>query len=128
MSKEELLKPRYKVIADYPRSAWRVGRIIEGYFLNDLLKSEVDMRKYPHLFKKLEWWEEITVMDLPDYIKWTSPGQNNSSSFFRVNNWYSSPNSFDIAGCDVDGGRLFIKECQPATEQEYNDYINSVKP
>ena len=28
MSTEELLKPRYKVIADYPGSLWEVGTII----------------------------------------------------------------------------------------------------
>lgn len=129
---EELLAPRYKVIADSLDTQFEVGDIIHGerqlLVFNTLTKesNSKPISNYPHLFKKLEWHEERTIMDLPDYIKWKASGDI-EFTIFKVNNWYSSPNSFDIAGCDVDGGRLFIKDCQPATESEYNQYIASKK-
>lgn len=46
----ELLKPRYKVIADYPGSPFPVG-----FIMKDDCES---WSKYPANFRKLEWWEE----------------------------------------------------------------------
>lgn len=65
MTPEELMKPRYKVIGDYPFSCLRVGYIITEPIpiINQQAlqggKSEFDfIEKYPDVFKKLEWWEE----------------------------------------------------------------------
>lgn len=73
MTVEDLLKPRYKVIADFPMSICKVGEIlepqgkyfpvIEGGYWN------IEIYKYPHLFKKLEWWEEREESDMPEYVK-----------------------------------------------------------
>ena len=69
MTTEKLLKPRYKVIADYPSNCVNVVTI---YYLQDgiahtnyelfvktkeglFLKHELD--DYPHLFQLLQWWE-----------------------------------------------------------------------
>lgn len=135
----DLLKPRCMVAEDYPENPFEIGMIL----IQDkdtvgevwVLESEVglikqdrnffygDILKYPKIFKPLHWWQERNIIDLPDYIKWTSPGQD-LISFFKVNNWYSSPNSSDIIGCYVaDYGRLFIKDCQPANKEEYDQYI-----
>lgn len=68
MTVEELLKPRYKVIADYPKSIYKIGDILRvGGHSEDLLycdHSGPRMRDYPHLFRKLEWWEERTLDDM----------------------------------------------------------------
>jgi hypothetical protein len=82
LSKEELLKPRYKVVAGYPDSKFQVGQIIQF----ELLKTGdwvyqwaghdgiyeigiLEFAEYPHLFKKLEWWEDRKIEDLPEYVR-----------------------------------------------------------
>lgn len=82
MKAKELLKPRYKVIADYPNSEHEIGEII---VLNEnrqvtkepfarllqepiiFLESDID-KSFPHIFKKLEWWEEREEKDMPSKI------------------------------------------------------------
>jgi hypothetical protein len=73
---EMLMKPRFKVTADYPYNPHQIGEVIEftdngrailtvtnewvdGENINmaNYATSEVFL-KYPHLFKKLEWWED----------------------------------------------------------------------
>jgi hypothetical protein len=73
MTPEQLMQPRYKVIADYPKSIHPVGTIIDaGWQSEDLLYCDWDgprCRDFPHLFKKLEWWEEREEKDMPEYVK-----------------------------------------------------------
>lgn len=74
MTTEELLRPRFEVIADYPKLSYNVGRILTPvkdnsniYDCTDAPSSEVISypEKYPHLFKKLNWWEHRKVEDMP---------------------------------------------------------------
>jgi hypothetical protein len=72
LSKEELLKPRYKVIADYPLSEYKVGFIIQGTGFTKPWKDNFKTffyEDYPNIFKKLEWWEERKIEDLPEYVR-----------------------------------------------------------
>lgn len=66
MTKEELLKPRYKVIADYPQSIWKEGQILP-YFPEPYAKENIE--KFPKVFRKMNWWEERKAEDMPEYIK-----------------------------------------------------------
>lgn len=76
LSKEQLIAPRYKVIADYPKSLYPVGTIIRADGQSeDLLYCDWEgprCRDYPHLFRKLEWWEERVVSEMPKYVKFKS--------------------------------------------------------
>ena len=81
----DLLKPRYKVIADYPGNAYKLGDIIT--FVQDgcselianyssvngdrtrLMVAKKEFDKSPHLFKKLHWADERPVEQMPMYIK-----------------------------------------------------------
>lgn len=63
MTREELMKPRFSVIADYPGLSYNVGDIIE-VLTNDNY-GIIDMVEYPHLFKKLKWWESRRIEDMP---------------------------------------------------------------
>lgn len=75
---EELLKVRYKQIADYPEALFHEGDIIKvselvanHRYLKDSVKHIYDEKfldQYPHLFKKLQWWQERKIEDLPEYI------------------------------------------------------------
>lgn len=77
MKAEELMKPRYEVIADYPFNPYQIGDKVENIsntsvFLyarindTDHLSSDIDFfDKYPHLFRKLNWWENRKAEDMP---------------------------------------------------------------
>ena len=95
MTKEELLKPRYKVIADYPQHYFKGEdkdneyKFIEGDILaygkvnNSMtyrrigrcgymsvgIPCESNPELYPKIFRKLEWWEEREEKDMPEYVK-----------------------------------------------------------
>jgi hypothetical protein len=69
MTPEELMKPRYKVIADYPGSTSPVGEIIELPSLKWIYNEnepcgEDYFNAWPRIFKKLEWWEGRTLDEL----------------------------------------------------------------
>lgn len=100
MSLADLMKPRWKVIADYPGNQRYVGEIIDG-LPNPLDEQELErqMALYPHLFKKLEWWEERKPEELPQYFR-------NSNGVHRAEKplWMYAQHN------------IWIK---PATEEEY---------
>lgn len=80
MTPENLLKPRYKVIADYPGSRYKIDRIIsEREGLKDY-DAPNDFDKYPAIFKLIEWWEERKEEDMPDYVKWNEVGYMGSKN------------------------------------------------
>lgn len=133
MKVEELLKPRYKVIAPWPDADYEVGDIIQltdgGGECDEFYSTDEDGKflewerfylTFPHLFKKLEWHEERSKNDMPKYIRWTHPATK-EVSFFEVFQWLS--NSAGVYVADIREYHLFIKDFLPATEQEYNDYL-----
>lgn len=59
----ELLIPRFQLIADYPANNREIGSISKegaaaSYF-----------RKFPAVFKELEWFEKRTIDEMPQYLK-----------------------------------------------------------
>lgn len=128
LKSEELLKPRYKVIADYPDSILSVGDIFETYdngikYVTQL--SKVDVKEYPHLFKPLEWHEDRKPEDMPEYVKDIGDGE-----IFRVDK-YELPKKIQV----IRNGKSFhpdspthfvsIEHFHPATKEEWDNYINS---
>lgn len=82
MAMEEFFTNRYKVIAPYPSCPFKVGTILHEFMRNtsthktwyyaETENNEVYVEKinYPHIFKKLEWWEGRTRNDsMPFYMK-----------------------------------------------------------
>jgi len=69
MTAEELLKPRFEVIAEYPNTPFSIGDVItfDGivYGCNQPQKFERHPQDYPHLFRKLNWWEHRKIEDMP---------------------------------------------------------------
>ena len=124
MTKEQLLMPRYKVIADYPDSDFNVGEILDrdwGWDGNDEEGFKKSISMYPHLFRKLEWWEERKIDDI-GYILVNSDfhygiakpikilGDAWGNDIVRLDGW-----KFDVQ----------LKYCSPATEEEYLTFKNS---
>lgn len=120
MTNKELLKPRWKVIADYPKSVFNVGDIIinnssqdeyEYISWEDYGKDTYCPNEYPAIFKKLEWWEERELEDLPEYIK-SKAGKYIS----RVESYWIEDKRAVICG---DYQAVWLQYFEPATEEEY---------
>ena len=139
MTKEELLKPRYKVIADFPLSSCSIGQILsvenEGDFIAVIHGGawKTDISRYPHLFRKLEWWEEREEKDMPEYLKFSE--EKEDVAIWEVESWNKNvagvfyPKSKDENGNDfLSIEWYFYKQTsKPATKEEYISYINKNK-
>lgn len=129
----ELLKPRYKVIADYPGSPFWVGSIlifiprfmhrvdgnIESTTYSDVFRRgnhfilADEIKEYPHLFNPLEWYEDRKPEEMPGYVK---------DKFNQVH----KVTSVERIGANLEKGfYAHWKNVQPATLAEYTQYINS---
>lgn len=140
MSKEELLMPRYEVIADYPNSPFKIGQIIyptkagnDGFIDMMYIKIESllsanwgNPAKYPHLFKPLPWYTHRAVEDMPEYIKVRNSSFNCIS---KIDEWITDREG-DHWCVFMDkkkkGAQAFGWDCEPATLAEYEAF-NSLK-
>lgn len=133
MTTEELMKPRYKVIADWPnRKDFNVGQIITvgeawnpGYLMysiedcqgkREYLQDFFD--QYPHLFQRLEWWHDRE--EVPQYVKFIA----NKSKVAKLLKLYHR----DMVDIEHDGKTIDCLDMElflPATLEEYNNYIKS---
>lgn len=118
-STEHLLKPRYKVIADFPGikdySMW-VGQIIDADFHRNNLDNIELLDTYPHLFQKLEWWQERKLEEMPEYI------YVNERLITKVRKHHTQ--RYDEFESQDTKYNYAYGICLPATAQQYNDYIN----
>lgn len=116
MTKEELMKPRYEVIADYPGNDLIIGVVFEPN--SDW--GEPYLNKYPHLFRKLHWWEHRKPEEMPSYlIRKRPPHQVYKIGELRLD-----------MGCFMIDGYNFPESLslyEPATETEYANYITQTK-
>jgi len=129
----DLLAPRYKLIADYPHSIFTVGQILNlenknGFWrytwaTNDGMDYEPEslFTEYPNIFKRLEWWEDRYLEDLPEYIIGRKRGND---VYLKVDKWFFD----DVCGYWQTIKDNFTFSCPyatPITEQEYITYINN---
>lgn len=80
MTAKELLTPRFEVMETYPNSKFKKGDLLERIpnATNDwynhnksLIDAEIlleDIEVYPHLFRKLNWWEKRTKEQMPSKL------------------------------------------------------------
>ena len=71
MTNEELLLPRFEVVADYPESFFKIGQVIQQEEVDEgqLLYDMDFFLRYSHLFRKMGWWEKRDIKDMPEYVK-----------------------------------------------------------
>jgi hypothetical protein len=128
MKENELLKPRFEVIADYPNNQFgKIGTILDRNWAeypndNENEKPIWRISDFPNLFRKLQWWEKRTREELPTFIKSATKVVKPKWEFiewagkeyWQANKDNGLPITFYF---DLD---LF----EPATEAEYNEFIN----
>jgi len=133
VNKIDLMIPRYKVIADWPESIFKIGEVLvcvvdgeEGNqyaFGDNQYYENLYPHLYPHLFKPLQWWEEREEKDMPEYVKQVKGDKVfkllDSSQNGRL--WHDD-NEMELAHLLRHGNHYL-----PATLEEYNEYINNKK-
>jgi hypothetical protein len=153
MSIEELLKPRYKVIADYPfRDHFLLSEIIElnefdgrNHLSKDMQEwfvikpklngtgspmswYESNFNKYPHLFKRLEWWEERDEKDMPEYVK-----HKIDAEVYKLKKQAETTPSdaYCVKRASIESESYYqwlsLYDLLPATYEEYEQYLQSQK-
>ena len=80
MTAKELMIPRFEVIETYPKSKFKKGDILERIpnATNDwynadksLINADIlieEIKQYPHLFRKMNWWEKRTAEQMPKKV------------------------------------------------------------
>lgn len=146
MTTEELMKPRYKCIADYPQAPYNEGdehKFIEGDLLiqcnvNGAITFKRHGRlgfmsvgvpccahpeKYPKVFRPLLWWEERTIEELPAYVKLNPGNTFGTDEVFKV---IEIKEYVDGIGLKIkpDVNPIELKCLLPSNETEYESYIN----
>ena len=125
---KNLTQPRYLVIADYPNSPFNVGNILTqytqfnktSYWVNDNLYTDRHPEDYPHLFRLLHWWEYRDEKDMPEYVK----GFGNQ--IYKVHKWKKlTKNVLATVLEDAIEYQFAAFACEPATLNEYNEYIKT---
>ena len=132
MTTEEPLSSRWKVIADYPKSVFNVGDILinnsiypqEYISWEDYGKDVYCPNDFPDIFQKLEWWEERSIEDMPEYVKHI--GSEDGDAPFEINTIHKvvwdrvelcsiTPYNDNLGHWNY----LNVYEVKPATEEEY---------
>lgn len=149
MTPAELLIPRYKVIAVYPGSMFKINAILIRKQISpapddfEFIEEETSFglfqynpADYPAVFRKLEWYELRQEKDMPKYVKsLVTPKtvvEAEPTAVFgdivKVLPIYM-PLSRQFAYYDKTGRHREIKykDCLPASEEEYNAFINLQK-
>ena len=125
LSKEELLKPRYKVIADFPQwssFAYKKGDILELKGIHFVGRgttrsiNEKDIDLYPSVIKKLEWWEDRKIEDMPEYVRHCV-----NNRVFKVKKWKYDYGEL-IAYESIIIGGIRASWLTPATREEYEQF------
>lgn len=105
----DLMERRFKVIADYPQSDYKIGEILDrdwSWDGNDEDGFKHSISQYPHLFKELAWYEEREDSDMPEYVKDTL-----SETVYKMNYF-------------LNNHVVFLQEYLPATKEQYEQYLN----
>lgn len=126
---EELLKPRYKVIADYPNSRFKLDEILTQWIGNNYSGEDKyfvisNVEKFPHIFSKLQWWEDREIEDLPQYLKEDLGGK---VYYYKVEKYSYNKHKELKVGFMVDGyyDDEFLEFFQPATQEEYEVFTKN---
>lgn len=126
---ENLLSPRYKVINLWPwQCPYKIGDIIhEDLNIEGATFFKKTVHEFPHLFKKLLWFEDREISEMPEYFMYVKTIHHDLAGhsktykdiYVKVQEW------------DNVNGRWFPDNykhplhhsSRPITEQEYTDYL-----
>jgi hypothetical protein len=127
LTPEELLKPRYKVIADYPGrretmpighvltlNKWGAGKWWHEYTDDEPIHLDEGSTRFPAILRPLAWWEERDEWEMPEYVKCEGPDM--VLKFIDLTKTYQWDEGFPM---EYEYGSYHISCFIPCTEQEY---------
>lgn len=132
LTPEQLLTPRVLCIGTEEGTPndtsrfWVSGQIIEfgrnnpNVWFNGVKFKFEDFEKFPHLFRKMPWYEARTAEEQPEYIK---RYYDSKTLFYKkeVNGDIMKYKSLHYDNYLLVG----LKCCEPSTEAEYLEYQKS---
>lgn len=117
MTTKQLLSPRYKVVANYPNSSFKIGDIIEmggSKIYNNDLKALFDPSLYTEIFYLLQWYECRDKKYMPLFLK-----NKKNKSVHKVNRY--SRDNYYVYLCGK-GYKISTHKFMPATKAMYIKY------
>lgn len=142
LTKEQLLIPRYKVIAYYPQPPFNEETDEHKFIEGDLLiQSNVNgvstfrrygrlghmsvgvpccphPEKYPKIFQPLHWWSDRNPEDMPEYYK-----HSGTHGVYKTN-FRPQGGVVMLRFSSTETVPTRLEYTEPATEEEYIAYIN----
>lgn len=114
MDAKELMIPRFEVMAFYPgcnsHNIYEIGSVLTDNgktAVNDQDGKAVfpiDFEQYPHLFRKLNWWEYRTVEQMPQKLKCNALYDDDTVHFIEVwdmDNLFGYTDKANRKGCGL---------------------------
>lgn len=137
LTTEELLRPRYKVIADFPGCSYEVDTVLyvdqsgelysptAGYSRTVTKVMQCDAEKYPAYIQPLPWWSDREISDMPEYVKLVIYGKN--SFVHKVEGWVGN-NAHGTPMYDFKNRVGYVSprsvtDLLPATLADYDEYL-----
>lgn len=146
----DLMIPRYLVIASYPKSAFALNQIIEmvrkgkpmDSFENDkevwltaFIPIGSDKKKYgstiysegyftpfPHIFKLLQWWECRDVKVFKKLLKTIEYIKTKSGEVRKIDKYHFTGDDVKDWWFVTGPWAVGIEHCEPATPSDYEAY------
>lgn len=103
MNAKQLLLPRFEVIADYPKSTFENYKIRDVLELKEITSDKIfhnsdeiwvgnffkqdDLEKFPHLFKRLNWWERRKEEDMPKKLMSLMDKDKENPEIYDIVKW-----------------------------------------
>jgi hypothetical protein len=93
MTAKELLMPRFEIIADFPNNHYgEVGTILDRdwakYPDDDETKKPIWMiSDFPHLFRRINWWENRTAEQMPKRVMSLIKNDNGEFDTYNIEEW-----------------------------------------
>lgn len=112
MTKEQLMQPRWKCIADYPQSIWKVGEILTDF---PELWAKANLEPFPNIFVRLQWWEDRQESEMPEYVKYCG-------TILKVKKWTKNIEGEPSFTWEGEKMGLYAYSTLPATEEEYKQF------
>lgn len=130
MTPQQLLIPRYEVIADYPNSPFELNTVYN--------QNEIDFgigmllpQNFPAIFRPLHWSERREIGEMPEYLKYEEGGV--LQFVVKVEQYITHSKSsrlwaFEYKWQDEpDIKKMALSGWEPCTETDYLNYINANK-
>ena len=117
---EQLMRPRYRVIALWPNTEFKIGDITEPeYNIETAIRFYND---FPHLFRKLEWWQERSIDEMPEFVRWeiASPDKGAIEKALK----WTMRGQIPFVDLISQVNEIRAEYFTPATEAEFIKYIS----